>query len=281
LYNSYLGRQLACASIASVRALPLAAALTLFLPVAASAADPKDALERARLLYNQHQYERAVTAAEEARRAPERADSADLIAARAYLEQYRETAAAEDLANARDRLRRISPQRFVPNERTEFIVGLGEALYFDDAAGAAAALFDSVLAAHDNLLGDARERVLDWWASAVDRDARARSEIDRQGLYRKIRDRMASELAANPASAAAIYWAAAAARGQGDLQAAWDAAQAGWVRAPLTTDQSASLRGDLDNLVLRAIIPERARVQAQSADTLRMEWERFKLRWER
>jgi hypothetical protein len=264
-----------------VRALPLAAALTLFLPAAASAADPKDALERARLLYNQHQYERAVTAAEEARRAPERADSADLIAARAYLEQYRETAAAEDLANARDRLRRISPQRFVPNERTEFIVGLGEALYFDDAAGAAAALFDSVLASRDNLLGDARERVLDWWASAVDRDAKPRSEIERQGLYHKIRDRMASELAANPASAAATYWAAAAARGQGDLQAAWDAAQAGWVRAPLTTEQSASLRGDLDNLVLRAIIPERARVQAQSADTLRMEWERFKLRWER
>jgi len=92
---------------------------------------------------------------------------------------------------------------------------------------------------------------------------------------------MASELATNPASAAAAYWAAAAARGQGDLQAAWDAAQAGWVRAPLTPDQGMSLRTDLDNLVQRAIIPERARVAAQSVDTLRMEWERFKRRWER
>jgi hypothetical protein len=281
LYNSYLVRKLACATIAGVRALTLAFALSLALPPAAHAAEPKDPLERARLLYNQRQYERAVTAAEEARRTPERADSADLIAARAYLEQYRETAAAEDLANARDRLRRISTQRFAPTERMEFIVGLGETLYFDDAAGAAAALFDSVLAARENLLGDARERVLDWWASAVDRDARPRSEIERQGLYQKVRERMARELAGNPASAAAAYWAAAAARGQGDLQAAWDAAQAGWVRAPLTADQGATLRGDLDNLVQRAIIPERARVAAQSADTLRMEWERFKQRWER
>jgi len=285
LYNSYLVGKLACGTIAGVRVLPpalaLAFALSLALPPAAHAAEPKDPLERARLLYNQRQYERAVTASEEARRIPERADSADLIAARAYLEQYRETAAAEDLANARDRLRRISTQRFVPTERMEFIVGLGETLYFDDAAGAAATLFDSVLAARENLLGDGRERVLDWWASAVDRDARPRSDIERQGLYQKVRERMASELAANPASAAAAYWAAAAARGQGDLQAAWDAAQAGWVRAPLTTDQGVTLRGDLDNLVQRAIIPERARVAAQSADTLRMEWERFKQRWER
>ena len=281
MYNRYLVHKLACATIAGVRALPLAIGLLLALPPAARAAEPKDALERARLLYNQRQYEKAVTAAEEARRNPERADSADLIAARSYLEQYRETAAAEDLANARDRLRRISPQRFVPTERVEFIVGLGETLYFDDAAGAAAAVFDSVLASHDNLLGDARERVLDWWASAVDRDARPRPEIERQGLYQKVRERMASELATNPASAAAAYWAAAAARGQGDLQAAWDAAQAGWVRAPLTPDQGMSLRTDLDNLVQRAIIPERARVAAQSVDTLRMEWERFKQRWER
>jgi len=263
-----------------VRALPLVIALSLALPSALRAAEPKDPIERARLLYNQREYERAVTAAEEARRNPERADSADLIAARAYLEQYRDTAAAEDLANARNRLRRISPQRFVPTERMEFIVGLGETLYFDDAPGAAAALFDSVLAARENLLGDARDRVLDWWASAVDRDARPRSDIERQGLYQKVRDRMASELALNPTSAAAAYWAAAAARGQGDLQAAWDAAQAGWVRAPLTVEQGATLRGDLENLVQRAIIPERARLAAQSTDTLRMEWERFKQQWE-
>ena len=41
------------------------------------------------------------------------------------------------------------------------------------------------------------------------------------------------------------------------------------------------LRDDLDQLVLRAIIPERARILAQSPDSLRLEWERFKERWQK
>ena len=66
---------------------------------------------------------------------------------------------------------------------------------------------------------------------------------------------------------------------QGDLQAAWDAAEAGWVRASLATDRGAALRADLDRLMLVAIVPERARALAQPADTLRLDWERFKERW--
>jgi hypothetical protein len=253
----------------------------LVVPLPAAAADLKDPLARARLLYNQREFQQAVTAAEEARSDVDRADSADLIAARAYLERFRETVAADDLINARQRLRRLTPDRFTPRERLEYIVGLGQTLYFDGAPGAAAAVFDSVLASPDGLPVDSRERVVDWWASALDQDARPRSDLDRQAVYQKIRDRMSRELEMNPASAAATYWAAAAARGQGDLHAAWDAVQAGWVRAPLAAARGAELRGDLDRLVLRAIIPERARVLAQSPDVLRLEWERFKERWEK
>lgn len=240
----------------------------------------KDPLARARLLYNQRQFEAAVAAAEEGRRAPERADSADLVAARAYLERYRESAASDDLTNARDRLRRINPERLGPRERVELIIGFGEALYFDDSSGAAAGVFESVLAGA-GLSPDARERVLDWWASSLDRDARPRSGLDRQIVYQKIRDRMQLELGANPANAAASYWLSAAAWGQGDHQAAWDAAQAGWVRAPLTSDRGAALRGDLDRLVQRAIIPERARALAQTQANLQAEWEQFKEKWKR
>src|SRR5438128_9346727 len=63
-----------------------------------------DPLARARLLYNQHQFEAAVSAAEQARLVPARADAADLIAARAYLERFRQSAATDDLANAHERL---------------------------------------------------------------------------------------------------------------------------------------------------------------------------------
>jgi len=55
-----------------------------------SAADPKDPLAHARTLYNQRQFDAAIAAADvEGRRTPDRADSADLIVARAYLERGR------------------------------------------------------------------------------------------------------------------------------------------------------------------------------------------------
>jgi len=259
--------------------LAAVAAALLALAAPAFAADPRDPLDRARLLYNQRQFEAAVTAADEARRLPQLADSADLIAARAYLERFRQSSLPDDLIHARERLRGINPGKFGPRERIELIVGLGETLYFENASGAAAAVFESVLVAGDELPDHARERILDWWASALDQDARPRPEIERQTVYQRVRDRMAVELAASPSSATAPYWAAAAARGQGDLQAAWDAAQAGWVRAPLTTDQGVKLRNDLDQLVQKAIVPERARTLARPPETIRAEWEQFKEQW--
>ena len=90
---------------------------------------------------------------------------------------------------------------------------------------------------------------------------------------------MRDELTARPGSAAASYWLAASARAQGDLQAAWDAVEAGWVRASLATDRGAALRADLDRLMLVAIVPEQARALAQPEDTLRLDWENFKERW--
>jgi len=253
---------------------------SIFMVVAmAQAAD--DPLVRARTLYNQRQFEAALVAAQQARLVPSQAAAADLVAARAYLERYRENAAAEDLAGARERLRRIDPQRFPPRERTEYIVGLGETLYFDGSFGGAASVFESVLMGGDLLDGDARERVLDWWATAIDRDARLRAEADRPAEYRRIRARTEDELATHPSSGAAAYWVAAAARSQGDARAAWAAAQAGWVRSPLAGDRGTALRADLDRLVLVAVVPDLAKATAQSPDALRTQWEQFKENWKR
>ena len=247
----------------------------------AQSQQPRDPLERARVLYNQREYTAALAAAEEAARTPARADSANLIAARAYLERYRESAAAEDLTNARDHLRMLDTEGFSPTERVEYVIGLGETLFFDGAPGAAASIFGAVLAGPDLLTPAARDGLLDWWASAVDRDARRLPDIERRSMYQKVIDRMEVEVGANPASAAASYWLAAGAWGQGDLAAAWDAALAAWVRAGLTLVQHADLHGDIDRLVLRGIIPDRARATAQPVDVLRAEWVRFKERWSR
>jgi hypothetical protein len=246
---------------------------------AAAAAD--DPLAKARQLYNQKQFEAAVDAAEQARRTPAHADAADLVAARAYLERFRTSAATDDLANARLRLRRLDPIKFEPRERAEYVIGLGEALYFDNAYGAAADVFDSILRGPESIATDNRERILDWWADALDRDARPRPDIDRQAVYRRIRARMDDELALRPANSAAAYWRAAAARAEGDLQSAWDAAQAAWVRAPLATDRGDTLRANLDRLVTRAIIPDRAKLLGQPPQRFLTEWEQFKERWKK
>jgi hypothetical protein len=61
--------------------------------------------------------------------------------------------------------------------------------------------------------------VLDWWASAVDRQAQMRPEAERAPLYSRIVARMEDELRRNAASAVASYWLVAGARGNGDLEA--------------------------------------------------------------
>jgi hypothetical protein len=245
---------------------------------APAAAQPPDALSLARALYNQRDYDGAIAAADEGGLLPGRSDDADLIAARAYLERHRQTAAEDDLAHARERLRRIDPDGFDPDERAEYVVGLGAALYFEDLPGAAASVFASLVDG-SGLDPAARDRLLDWWASALDRDARPRPEAERRAIYRQVRERMRTELASNPASGVACYWLAAAAAGEGDWQAAWDNAQAGWVRAGLVADRGAILLPDLARLVQRAIAPERARAIAQPPAQLLEEWDAFKARW--
>jgi len=250
-------------------------------PVAAADDRPTAELARARQLYNMRDFSGAVTAAEAARKAPERADSADLIAARALLERFRESASPDDLTLARERLRSLAPERLADRERLEYVIGLGETLYFEDAPGAAAQVFESVLDTSHASLVDERDRVLDWWASAVESQARSRPDGERHAFYRGVRTRMREELAQRPASTTAAYWVVAAARGQGDLQGAWDAALAAWTRATLAPDHGAELRGDLDRLVQRAIIPERARTTGQAPEALLQEWRTFKERWNR
>jgi len=253
--------------------------LALAIPALAAGADARAWLVRARQLYNQRHFAEAIAAADRARLTPGLADAADLVAARAYLERYRASAAEDDLEAARARLRRADPLRFTPGERAEFIVGLGETLYFEDAFGAAAEMLGPALDDGVDLPPEARERVVDWWASALDREARARPDAGRAAVYARIRARMREEVASHPGSGAAAYWLAVASLGDGDPSGAWSAAQAGWARATLASDHGAALRADLDRFVLTALVPVRARALDVAPDTVRDGWERFKTGW--
>jgi hypothetical protein len=158
-------------------------------------------------------------------------------------------------------------------------------LYLGEAFGAAAELFDTALS-QPSLLG-ARDRplLLDWWATAIDREAQKRSADRRAPLLEGVIARMDEEVRRDPGNAAANYWLAASARGAGDIDRAWHAAVAGWIRAMLTPETAAALRSDLDRLMTQALIPERARTrpareQPEAAAALRAEWESIKSQWQ-
>src|SRR6185503_1075863 len=248
----------------------------------ANAAEPAS-LTRARTLYNAADYDGALAAAALARTQAPAGDAAALVEARARLERYRRNAAPEDLMAARDALNTIRASALTGRDQVDFLVGLGQSLYLTDFFGAAANLFDTALERSAPLPDRDRLLLLDWWATAVDREAQNAQPERRARLAAQITTRMEDELRLDPGSAPANYWLAVAARAAGDLDAAWDAAVAAWVRATLgpATEQ---LRADIDRLVMQAVIPERARAhrardQVDLTDAMRAQWELVKQQW--
>jgi hypothetical protein len=247
----------------------------------ALAADP---LAEARRLYNLAQYEMAEKLAREAAALPARADAARVVLGRIQLERYRQSADQKDFLQARESLRMVDAAALDAAERVELTIGLAEALYLEERYGAAAELFESVRQRSALLGTPAHERVLDWWATALDRFAQTRQPDERSAIYARILDRMTAEVADYPGSTAAGYWLAAGARASGDLERAWHASLAGWLRATLAEDRGAALRADLDRLVTQAIIPERAaklspKEPKEPQTSMLAEWDGFKKAW--
>jgi tetratricopeptide (TPR) repeat protein len=259
----------------------LAVAVLGIAPV--NAADP---LAEARRLYNQGQYDAAVRYAHEALKVPTTSESARIVLGRIYLERFRRSADPADLAQAREALRSVDAQALEHRERAELAVGIGECLFLEDKFGTASEAFERALDTSAALGAAAHERVLDWWATSLDRLALTRPRETRAPLYLRIVKRMEQELADDPSSAPAAYWLAAALRGAGNLDRAWFAASAGWVSAMLGRDRGAALRADLDRLIVQGIIPERAarlqpRDPTQATSVMLAEWEALKAAWTR
>jgi hypothetical protein len=254
--------------------------------VVGAAAEAADPLAEARRLYNQGEYDTAARYAREALEMSGVVESARLVLGRIHLERYRRTADSADLSLARESLRAIDPGALGTNERAELAVGIGQTLFLEDKFGSASESFERALDSAAVLGPAAHERVLDWWATSLDRLALTRPRDSREPFYRRIAERMEKELSRDPASAPATYWLVAALRGAGSLDRAWYAAAAGWVSAMLARDRGAALRADLDRLVLQAIIPERAaRLQPRdvktAATSMTAEWEALKASWSR
>jgi hypothetical protein len=266
-----------------MRQLVVAGLFLALTVVPAFAADP---LAEARRLYNAGQYDEAEKAALEALKQPTMAEGARLVLGRVHLERFRQHADRAELAAAREALRAVDARALDQRDRLELHIGLGEALYLDDRFGPAAELFQWALDRSITLGAVAHERLLDWWATSLDRLAQGQAREAREATYARLLRRMEQELALEPGLAPAAYWLTAAARGLGDLERAWHAAAGAWVAAVLARDRGAALRADLDRLVIQAIIPERAaRLQVrdtkQAAAGMLAEWQAFKSSWSR
>ncbi|HXG54004.1 MAG TPA: hypothetical protein VNJ03_01375 [Vicinamibacterales bacterium] len=246
----------------------------------------QDGLAEARRLYNAGQYDAAEQTARSAMSVPSTSDGARVVLGRILLERFRQTGSDIDLSNARAELRHVTAAALGPRERLELMVGLAEGLFLEERFAAAAAMFEPLITPSGVLGPSAHERVLDWWATALDRHVTVRPQMERADVYARISSRMAQEVERDPGSGPGSYWLVAAARGAGDLDAAWSQAMAGWLRAPLTRDRGVALRADLDRLVLQALIPELAarvtgREATQATAAMTAEWETFKAGWSR
>lgn len=252
----------------------------------AAAARAAETLAEARRLYNLGRYEAAIATAASLGEQSAVRPQALLVLGRSRLERFRQTSDETDLAQGREDLRRIDASRLDERDRLELLVGLGQALYLDNEFRASAEVFTSALDSASTLGAHARDQLLDWWATSLDRHAQTRAVADRPAIYDRLVAQMEQELRRDAAAGSASYWLAAGLRLRGDIERAWDAALAGWVRALMTPDRGAAVRPDLDALVRDGIIPDRARrATAAGQDTDQMlvamleEWEAFKKKW--
>jgi hypothetical protein len=251
-----------------------------------------DALTRARQLYNAGKFGEAATAAAEARQVPALANAAAVVYARARLEQYRELPDPLALEDARTALRQVDPAKLSPRDDIEYVIGLGVAVFLEgeaekvDRYGAAADFFDAALVRALFVDEPARDRIFEWWATALDRQAQLRPDTDRKATWQRIAQRADQERARSDAAVSAMYWQVKASAGAGDLERAWSGAVNTWIRAGRIGARGAALRRDLDQLVIDVVLPERAKVLAPNGDqpaalaALKAEWDAHKKRWE-
>jgi hypothetical protein len=261
----------------------LAVGLAMLIGTAGLLATRED-LARARQLFNDRKFDDAITAATAARKTPETADAAAIVLARAHLERYRQVPDPADLGAARAALSAVGVDRLGTPDRAEFLIALGGSLFLEDDFGAAAEIFESAMEIAPAAGETARESVLDWYGSAMERWAAPYVTSRRAVMLARLVTRMESEQAKNPGSRAASYWLSAGLRAQGELDRAWQAAIAAWVRAPIAGNNALALRADIDRLVLEGIIPDRGKEapegEREGRETaLRAEWELVKQKW--
>ena len=163
--------------------------------------------DSARQLYNQGRYDQAITAAAQLAHAAADGRMPPTcpwpVPPRAFPQDAGPTPTWRP---AREALREVRPARLAASDRIDYLVGLGEPLYLEESYGPAAEVFRTALDRSLDLGPRAFERVFDWWATALDRQAQSGMVDDREAVYARDPGPRPTELARIPGSSAAPYW---------------------------------------------------------------------------
>ena len=243
------------------------------------------ALAKARALYNAGDYDGAISAAAVARR-----DPAARRRRRAGHRARRISSATGSAPTppiwraAREALGVVRVRALTPRDQVDLLVGLGQSLYLGETSAPPRSCSTprssraSLLPERDRLL------LLDWWATALDREAQTRPADRRARVLRAHRRADGGELRQRSGERGRELLA----RGRRPRQPATSIAP-GMPRSPpgcarRSTPERRALRADLDRLVTQALIPERARTrpareQPDSMAALRAEWDLVKQQW--
>src|SRR6185503_5339063 len=108
------------------------------------------------------------------------------VIARARLERYRQSMNASELADAREALQAVRAASLNARDQVDLLIGLGQALYLGEVYGPAAELFGTALDKGTILAPRDRTMLLDWWATALDREAQTRPYDRRPPIYQRI-----------------------------------------------------------------------------------------------
>jgi hypothetical protein len=156
-------------------------------------------------LHNAADYAATIEAAAVARVDPAWADAAALIGARAHLERYRVRLDPGDLIAARDALTAVRQAALAPRDQVDLLVGIGQALYLGGTFDAAGNLFEAALD-RASVLGPAdRLRLLEWWATPINREVQELAADRRAPLLERLDERMEAEMRQVPGNAVAAY----------------------------------------------------------------------------
>jgi hypothetical protein len=227
----------------------------------ASAVEAQSDLARARTLYNAGEFDAAIVAATAAGRKPSVGPSTALIIARSQLEKFRKLGDADALVMARAGLVSLNPGDLAPQEVIEWHVGIATVLFLENQLGAAVDIFSTVMpSARDRLSEAELEKLLEWLGTSMSRLAETLTAEPRKQAYQKLRAHVRLELERNPLSRSALYWTAVSERGAGDLDSAWAAAVAAWIRTGGDPERQ-QLRSDVERFVTQTLIPERAQAR--------------------